>query len=252
MRTHSKNQAREITITPNINPYAEGSAQVQFGNTKVLITASISEELPKWLLGSNGIPERGWITAEYGMLPRSTHSRNKREASSGKQGGRTLEIQRLIGRAMRAAIDDKKIPGLLITIDCDVIVADGGTRTAAITGAWVALCHALNKACSESEKRKFKIPSPLEVKHIMAISCGLVSGNLVVDLCYDEDSQAEFDCNFVVDSKRNIIEIQGTAERASLTMSQIQELFELTKPAFDTIQKSQSSALGDLPYLKIS
>lgn len=252
MRTHPHSQARHISISPFVNPYAEGSVEVSFGNTKVHVTASISEDLPKWLLGPGGTPERGWITAEYGMLPRATHSRNKREAASGKQGGRTLEIQRLIGRAMRAAIDDTKIPGLLITIDCDVLVADGGTRTAAISGAWVALCQALNKACANTHNKKINIPSPLLVTHIMAISCGQVSGNLLVDLCYEEDSSAEFDCNFVVDSQRNIIEIQGTAEKACLSMKQINELFSLTQPAFDTIQECQRKALGEMEHLIIS
>lgn len=247
LRNQANNLSRDIKIIPSINPYAEGSAQVIFGNTQVLVTASISEEVPKWLKSKTGDTERGWISAEYGMLPRSTHTRNKREASSGKQGGRTLEIQRLIGRAMRAAIDDKKIPGALITIDCDVIVADGGTRTASISGAWVALCHALQKYAERKN-----LNSQLEVTQIAAISAGTLNGELLVDLCYEEDSNADFDCNFVINSLKDLVEIQGTAEGRTLSFSKLHELFNLSLPTIEKIMDIQRKCTDHLSFIKIS
>lgn len=245
-RSQGNNICRNIKIIPSINPYAEGSVEVVFGNTKVLVTASLSDEIPKWLKNEAGIVDRGWITAEYGMLPRSTHTRNKREASSGKQGGRTLEIQRLIGRAMRASIDDKLIPGALVTIDCDVIVADGGTRTASISGAWVALAQALN-AYAIKNNLKNKIP----LKQIAAISAGSLKGELLVDLCYEEDSNAEFDCNFVVNSDFNLVEIQGTAEKKTLSMSEIQDLFNLTLPSIKQIMEIQRQCASVLEMIDL-
>ena len=245
-RNQDNNQAREIKITPSVNPYAEGSVQVNFGNTLVLVTASISEDTPRWLKNSSGETDRGWITAEYGMLPRSTHTRNKREAASGKQGGRTLEIQRLIGRAMRASIEDKKIPGALITLDCDVVVADGGTRTASISGAWVALCQALN---TYAKTNKFK--TPLEIRQIAAISAGSVGGNLLVDLCYEEDSNAEFDCNIALDSDYGIVEIQGTAEKKSLPFKEIEALYTDSLPTIKHIMALQSECVQDLEFIKV-
>jgi ribonuclease PH len=245
-RTQANNISREISITPQNNPYAEGSVEVNFGNTKVNITASISEEIPKWLKGTNGSIEKGWITAEYGMLPRSTHTRNKREAASGKQSGRTLEIQRLIGRSMRTAVSATEIPGALITIDCDVIVADGGTRTAAISGGWVALCFAINAFAL-----KMGLKNKILINQIAAISSGSVNQNLIVDLCYEEDSNAEFDCNFVLNSRNEVIEIQGTAEKRSLSFNEINSLYELSLPTISKIMEIQRSCVGNLNMIEV-
>ncbi|MBP9839147.1 MAG: ribonuclease PH [Proteobacteria bacterium] len=228
------NQLREIKIVPNVNPYAEGSAEVSFGNTKVLVTATIEREIPSWMREEKS----GWITAEYAMLPRSTHTRNRRESASGKQSGRTLEVQRLIGRALRAAIDLSKVEGLTLRLDCDVIVADGGTRTAAITGAWVALAQAIKWA-----KNSYLINQNTELKQVAAISAGYVRGELMLDLCYEEDSKADFDLNVVINNERKIIEIQGSAERQALSGKQFSELIELTMPALEQIMKIQLESL---------
>jgi ribonuclease PH len=244
-RNQANNISREISITSQVNPYAEGSVEVNFGNTKVHVTASISEDVPKWPKNPTGQIEKGWITAEYGMLPRATHSRNKREAASGKQGGRTLEIQRLIGRAMRAAVNSNDIPGALITIDCDVIVADGGTRTAAISGGWVALCYAINSFAEKMSLNK------ISLNQIAAISCGAVDNNLMVDLCYEEDSRAEFDCNFVVNSRNEIIEIQGTAEKRSLSFQEVTKLYELSLPSISKIMEIQMSCVNHLKLIEV-
>ena len=246
MRERSNSSSRNISITPATNPYAEGSVDVRFGNTHLTVTASVSDEVPKWLKGPNGEIDKGWITAEYGMLPRSTHTRNKRESAAGKQGGRTLEIQRLIGRAMRASIDQKDIAGILVTLDCDVIVADGGTRTAAINGAWVALCHALhNFSTAKKMNKRFK------VKGISAISAGSVNGELLVDLCYEEDSNAEFDCNFVINSDFELVEIQGTAEKKALKIQEIQKLLELSTPTLNQIFELQKKCCSELSTISI-
>ncbi len=212
-------ELRPVTITRGVNPYAEGSAEVSFGKTKLLITVSVEKEVPPWM--AKDPTAGGWLTAEYGMLPRATHTRNKREAASGKQGGRTLEIQRLIGRALRAAVDLKQLPGLTLRFDCDVICADGGTRTAAITGSWVALHDAIAWA-----KTKGLVGPDCSINRVAAISLGVVSGELLVDLCYEEDSQADFDLNIVVDENARIIEVQGTAERSPLSHTQMSELLE--------------------------
>jgi ribonuclease PH len=200
--------------------YAEGSCFVKFGDTHVLVTATLEDRLPPWLKGQ----ARGWVTAEYGMLPRATHERTRREASTGKQGGRTVEIQRLIGRSLRAVTDLVALGERQITVDCDVIQADGGTRTAAITGAWVALydCIAWMKT------RDMIIGAPLR-DNIAAVSCGICGGTPVLDLDYAEDSEADTDANFVMTGASHIVEIQGTAEKTPFTEAQLLELLALAK-----------------------
>jgi ribonuclease PH len=230
----SSEAIRPVTIECGVNPYAEGSARVNFGATSVLVTASVENEVPKWMSAGKG----GWITGEYGMLPRATHTRNRREASAGKQGGRTLEIQRLIGRSLRAAIDLRLLEGITVCIDCDVLVADGGTRTAAISGGWVALKQALLWA-QESGLLRAEVP----VCQIAAVSVGMVEGKKLLDLCYEEDSTADFDLNLVVNERREIIEIQGTGERRGLPIAEMQELVALAEPGFSRIFEVQRLAI---------
>ncbi len=225
---------RPIRILSGVNPYAEGSVEVSFGTTKVLVTASIEKAVPPWMKEGMG----GWITAEYGMLPRSTHQRNRREASTGKQGGRTLEIQRLIGRALRAAVDLKLLEGLTVQLDCDVMVADGGTRTAAISGGWVALAHAFAWAEKES-----LVTGPLPLRQVAAVSLGVVSGATLLDLCYEEDSQADFDLNLVMNDAQEIIEIQGTGERASVSQAELGRLLALGTAGINKIMEEQRKVL---------
>ncbi|MBL7662402.1 ribonuclease PH [bacterium] len=227
---------REILIRPDVNPYAEGSAEVRFGNTLVHCTVSIESEVPKWLAGRG----EGWITAEYGMLPRSTHTRSSREAATGKQSGRTQEIQRLIGRALRQSIDLKSIPDVSLKIDCDVICADGGTRTAAISGSWVALARAIRKLKAEG-----KIKNAVQLRQVGAISVGQVAGNLVADLDYLEDSQAEFDMNVVAYRSGELIEVQGTAERAALKLDQFNNLVNIAFTALDQVYQAQDRAIKE-------
>ena len=209
---------RPVSIVRGVSRYAEGSAEVSFGNTRVLCTASVESGVPKWMEN----PDEGWITAEYGMLPRSTHTRNRREASAGKQGGRTVEIQRLIGRALRRAVDLRQIAGVTIQVDCDVLCADGGTRTAAISGAWVALWEALQWA-----KREGLVKSELTVTHVAAVSVGRAGGVHMLDLCYEEDSAAEFDMNLVLNEHRQIIEVQGTGEKGEVESEELIKLLDL-------------------------
>ncbi|MEQ9116324.1 MAG: ribonuclease PH [Rickettsiales bacterium] len=230
----SNNQIRDVEIVPNYSPYAEGSCLIKFGNTHVLCTATVEENVPPFLRNSG----KGWITAEYGMLPRSTHSRMRREASNGKQTGRTVEIQRLIGRALRATVDLNKLGERQIFIDCDVIQADGGTRTASITGAFVAMKIAVNKIL---KTRLIKI-DPI-VSQVAAVSCGIVSGKEVVDLDYAEDSTAYADVNFVLTSNMGIVEIQGTAEEYSFTEKQFNEMFSLAKLGCTKLFEEQNNAI---------
>ena len=231
------NQLRAISIEPGILNHAEGSCVIKFGNTHVICSASLDESVPRFLKGKNS----GWITAEYGMLPRSTNQRMRREASNGKQSGRTLEIQRLIGRAMRAAVDMKILGERQILIDCDVINADGGTRTAAITGSYVALHLAIRSLID----RKILGDNPL-TSQIAAISCGIYKGVAVVDLDYAEDSTAEVDANFVFNQKGNLIEIQGTGEESDFTTKQLLEMLELASDAAADLFKLQNQVLLDL------
>ena len=227
-------QMRPVTITRNFTAHAEGSVLIEFGQTKVLCNASVVDGVPRFLKGKG----QGWITAEYGMLPRSTHSRMNREAASGKQGGRTLEIQRLIGRALRAAVDLTKLGEYTITIDCDVIQADGGTRTAAITGACVALVDALRWL---QEQGKLKT-DPLKYM-VAAVSVGIHEGQAICDLEYVEDSAAETDMNVVMTECGKIIEVQGTAEGEPFSQDELLQLLELAKGGIAELVAQQKQAL---------
>ena len=234
LRKNNRNfdELRKISIETNYVSHAEGSCLVSFGKTKIICTASIDNRIPLFLRNKNS----GWITAEYGMLPRSTHSRMDREAVRGKQSGRTMEIQRMIGRALRAVTDLKKLNEKQVKIDCDVINADGGTRTAAITGAWVALYIACEHLIRKGQIQTMPINS-----QICAISCGILNNSILLDLDYEEDSKAETDANFVLSSSNQIIEIQGTAEKKPFNTEQLFELLKLAKNGCKkifTIQKS--------------
>jgi ribonuclease PH len=222
MRPSGRNndQLRDIRITRNYTKHAEGSVLIECGDTKVLCTASVDEHVPGFLKGKGS----GWVTAEYGMLPRSTSSRMRREASSGKQGGRTMEIQRLIGRSLRACVDTKKLGGRTITLDCDVIQADGGTRTASISGAFVALSDAIKTLLDNGKLRENPIHS-----QVAAISVGVYQGSPVLDLDYDEDCCAETDMNVVMNDKGGFIEIQGTAEAAAFAEDELAAMLALAK-----------------------
>ena len=213
-------ELRSVSLERGVVKYAEGSCFVKFGDTHVLVTATLEERLPPWLKGQ----ARGWVTAEYGMLPRATLERTRREASTGKQSGRTVEIQRLIGRSLRAVLDLPSLGERQITIDCDVIQADGGTRTAAITGAWVALhdCIAWMKT------RDMTRGEPLR-DHVAAVSCGICDGTPVLDLDYAEDSGAQTDANFVMTGNGRLVEVQGTAEKIPFTEQQFLDLLALAK-----------------------
>lgn len=226
------NQLRPISITKNYTQHAEGSVLVKFGQTWVLCTASIADGVPRFLKGKG----QGWITAEYGMLPRATHSRNDREASHGKQGGRTLEIQRLIGRALRRCIDLKALGEVTITLDCDVIQADGGTRTAAITGACIALKDAIDWLAAHDKLRK-KTP----FHYIAAVSVGLYRGQAVLDLDYAEDVLAETDMNVVMNEQGEFIEIQGTAEDNSFSRTQLNDMLALAETGIAQLIQLQKS-----------
>lgn len=229
-------QMREIRITRNYTKHAEGSVLVEFGDTKVLCTASVDRGVPRFLRGSGS----GWVTAEYGMLPRATNTRTDREATRGKQGGRTLEIQRLIGRSLRAAMDLNKLGENTITIDCDVIQADGGTRTASITGAYVALCDAI--AFLKKDKNGAMKGNPL--KHqVAAVSVGIYKGTAVLDLDYAEDSQAHTDMNVVMTEKGGFVEVQGTAEGEPYTEEELNAMLALARKGIADITAAQRAAL---------
>jgi ribonuclease PH len=227
-------ELRAVTLERGVVKYAEGSCFTKFGDTHVLVTATLEERLPPWLKGQG----RGWITAEYGMLPRATQERTRREASAGKQSGRTVEIQRLIGRSLRTVVDLVALGERQITIDCDVIQADGGTRTAAITGAWVALydCLAWMRA------RNMILRDPLR-DHVAAISCGICSGAIVLDLDYAEDSQAETDANFVMTGAGHLVEVQGTAEKTPFTEEQLLALLALARKGIGKLVDLQKLAV---------
>jgi ribonuclease PH len=216
----ASDQLRPITITRNFTMHAEGSVLIEFGNTRVLCNASVENSVPGFLRNKG----KGWVTAEYGMLPRSTGSRMRREASSGKQGGRTLEIQRLIGRALRASVDTEKLGERTITIDCDVIQADGGTRTASITGAWVALNDAIQTLIDRGDLKHNPI-----LCQVAAVSVGIYKGQAVLDLDYAEDSTADTDMNIVMNNKDGYIEVQGTAEAAAFDESELTTMLALAK-----------------------
>ncbi|WP_367363666.1 ribonuclease PH [Candidatus Tisiphia endosymbiont of Nedyus quadrimaculatus] len=228
------NQLRNISIEPSVLLNADGSCLVKFGNTHVICSATYETSVPPFLRGQN----QGWITAEYGMLPRSTHQRIKRESTQGKQSGRTQEIQRLIGRSMRAAIDLKALGEKQIIIDCDVINADGGTRTAAITGSYIALHLAIRSLIA----RKILKTNPL-ISQVAAISCGIYKGQSIVDLDYLEDSNAEVDANFVFSGNGNIIEIQSTAEKNPFSEEQFYDMLKLARSAASDLFKLQNQIL---------
>ncbi|KTD66420.1 ribonuclease PH [Legionella shakespearei] len=227
------NQLRPIKITRNYTQHAEGSVLVEFGNTKVLCNASVIDGVPRFIKGKN----QGWVTAEYGMLPRATHSRSEREASKGKQGGRTLEIQRLIGRSLRACMDLKVIGENTITLDCDVIQADGGTRTAAITGACVAMRDAVQWMVQREKIRK--MPA---FNYVAAVSVGIYRGQPVLDLDYAEDVLAETDMNVVMNEEGHFIEIQGTAEDKSFNREQLNSMLALAEAGIPQLLELQKTA----------
>lgn len=228
-------QMREITITPNFTRHAEGSVLVAFGDTKVLVTASIEERVPPFLRGKG----EGWVTAEYGMLPRATHTRGRREAAAGKQSGRTQEIQRLIGRSLRAVVDLKALGERQVLIDCDVIQADGGTRTASITGAWVAMSLALNYLRDEGVLKADPITD-----QVAAVSCGVCDGVPVLDLDYEEDSEAEADSNFVLTGSGQIVEVQATGEKRGFSRAEFDRLFSLAEIGCTELFALQKAALA--------
>ena len=230
----ANDQLRAVSLDAGISPHAEGSCVARFGNTHVLCTASLDERVPPWLRGLG----RGWVTAEYGMLPRSTGERMRREAAAGRQSGRTQEIQRLIGRSLRAVVDLKALGERQIIIDCDVIQADGGTRTAAITGAWVAL-----KQCISWMRQRSMLASDPLKDHVAAISCGIVGGEPVLDLDYGEDSGAETDANFVITGSGGLVEIQGTAEKEPFSEAQFLELMGLARQGVATLVDLQRMAV---------
>ncbi len=228
-------ELRRIVLTPGASRYAEGSCLVEFGVTRVLCTASVDSGVPPFLRNTG----KGWVTAEYGMLPRSTHTRSAREAAKGKQSGRTQEIQRLIGRALRSVVQLDKLGERQITIDCDVIEADGGTRTASITGAYVALHMALEKLRREGVIKTL----PLHTS-VAAVSCGIVAGVPVLDLEYTEDNGAQVDANFVMTGDGRLVEIQGTAEEHPFTEEEFQALMRLARTGIAELSMLQKQALG--------
>jgi ribonuclease PH len=229
-------QLREITLERHVSPHAEGSCLITCGNTKVLCTASVETNLPPWRRGMG----LGWVTAEYGMLPRATGSRMRREAAAGKQSGRTQEIQRLIGRSLRAVVDMKALGENQITLDCDVIQADGGTRTAAITGAFVALSDAIDWLAARD-----LCPKTALRDHLAAVSCGMYRGQAVLDLDYAEDSDAQTDANFVMTGSGDFVEIQGTAEAKPFSATELQEMINLAQKGIKELIGAQKTALAE-------
>ncbi len=228
-------EMRSVSLERGASKHAEGSCLVRFGETHVLCAASVEDRVPPWLRGGG----KGWVTAEYGMLPRSTGERMRREATQGKQGGRTLEIQRLIGRSLRAVVDLKALGERQVTVDCDVIQADGGTRTAAITGAWVALSDALSWM-----RARDMIGDDVIGDHVAAVSCGIYNGDTVLDLDYAEDSQAETDANFVMTGSGGIVEIQGTAEGQPFSEAQFMALLAQARSGIGRLVDLQKMAVG--------
>ena len=228
-------QLRTVTLETGVNRYAEGSCLVSFGHTKVLVMASVEETVPGWMRGKGA----GWVTAEYGMLPRATHTRGRREAASGKQTGRTQEIQRLIGRSLRAVVDLKLLGERQVVLDCDVIQADGGTRTAAITGAWVAMASAFDYLRAEGVLKTDPI-----LDQVAAVSCGVCNDLPVLDLDYEEDSTAEADSNFVLTGAGAIVEIQATGEKRGFSRAEFDRLFQLAEGGCADLFAMQRAALG--------
>lgn len=227
---------REIKITKDFNLYAEGSVLIEFGNTKVICTASVSEKVPPFMRGQG----KGWLTAEYSMIPRATGERNQRESAKGKLSGRTMEIQRLIGRALRTAVDLDKLGERTITIDCDVIQADGGTRTTSISGGFIALALAVKKLMKD---RVLNV-NPI-VSNVAAISVGIVRGTPMLDLMYTEDSAAEVDMNVVMNGKGEFVEVQGTGEETTYTRKELNELIDLAEVGIKEIIRLQNEVIGE-------
>ncbi|MCB1501866.1 MAG: ribonuclease PH [Bauldia sp.] len=225
---------RPVSLERGVSRHAEGSCLVRFGDTHVLCTASLDQGVPPWLRGGG----KGWVTAEYGMLPRATHDRTRREASAGKQSGRTLEIQRLIGRSLRAVVDLPALGERQIVVDCDVLQADGGTRTASITGGWIAL-----RDCIEWMVARDMVPRTVLRDHVAAVSAGIFRGTPVLDLDYLEDSEAETDANFVMTGSGGIVEIQGTAEGTPFTEEEFQALLGLAKAGIGRLVELQKLAI---------
>jgi ribonuclease PH len=228
-------EIRPVVFTPDFTKHAEGSVLAEFGDTRVLCTASVEGRVPPWMRGAGS----GWVTGEYGMLPRSTHSRSAREAARGKQGGRTLEIQRLIGRSLRAATNLDALGERTITLDCDVLQADGGTRTAAISGAYVALRIAAQRLCKERTLKSNPVHG-----QIAAVSVGIHNGVAVLDLDYAEDSQAETDMNIVMNEAGRFIEVQGTAEGHAFTREEFDAMLELARGGISTVIAAQNAAIA--------
>jgi len=230
------NDLREVKLVTGFTIHAEGSVLIEMGNTKVICTASISESVPRFLKKTG----KGWLTAEYSMLPRATEDRNRRESSMGKLGGRTMEIQRLIGRSLRASLDMKKLGERSITIDCDVIQADGGTRTASITGGYVALAIAIKKLIAEGKLEE----SPL-TSNIAAISVGVVNGTPMLDLKYSEDARADVDMNVIMNSDLEFVEIQGTGEETTFTRKELNNLLDLAEDGIKSLFEMQNNAINN-------
>lgn len=228
-------QIRSVTMTTNYNKYAEGSVLIEIGDTRVICTATVEERVPPFLKGMG----KGWVTAEYSMLPRATGTRTVRESARGKLGGRTMEIQRLIGRALRSVVDLEAMGERTVTMDCDVIQADGGTRTASITGAYVAMILALNKLVDQGMLKKIPV-----CDFIAATSVGMVSGNPVLDLCYAEDSAAEVDMNVVMTGLGRFVELQGTGEEATFSREEMNQLLDLAAAGIEELIGYQKQVLG--------
>ena len=231
------NQIRPVSIKKNFNINAHGSCLISIGNTKVICSATFETEVPPWLKNK----ESGWLTAEYGMLPTSTNSRNRREAKQGKQSGRTIEIQRLIGRSLRTILDLQVFPSKQFIIDCDVIEADGGTRTAAITGAYVALALAVKKLL----KKGILTQNPIK-DSISAISCGIVNGKILVDLDYNEDFRADVDANFVFTLKSGVSEVQISGEKSTFSLKTINQMLKLSLESIEKISRLQEKVVGKI------
>jgi ribonuclease PH len=229
-------ELRTVTITPHVNKYAEGSVLIEFGHTKVICTATIEEKVPPFMKGQG----KGWVTAEYAMLPRATHSRNQRESARGKLTGRTMEIQRLIGRALRSVVNLEALGERSVTLDCDVIQADGGTRTTSITGAFVAMALAMQKLVDNGKLAKLPIND-----YLAAVSAGVIDGELRVDLCYEEDSRAKVDMNIVMTGRGAFVEIQGTGEESPFTRSELDQLMALSESAIAQLVEKQKLILEE-------
>jgi ribonuclease PH len=227
---------RPLVMRPGYTKYAEGSVLIEMGETRVLCTASVEDRVPLWLRGSG----QGWITAEYGMLPRSTQTRNQREASRGKQGGRTQEIQRLVGRSLRSVVDMKKLGDRTIWIDCDVLQADGGTRTASITGSFVALAFALDKLGQQLKWERLPI-----YDYVAAVSVGVIDGVPMLDLCYQEDSNALVDMNIVMTGNGGFVEVQGTGESGPFSENELLEMVDLATQGIKQLVTQQKETLGE-------